>query len=235
MVSGNIDKVHSEFNKNYSQLIARGATVDDPIGILFEAYLVVPYHHFKLYICQQQEDYLDGKLTTITHKALMTSAKCKVDWLKTKGLWGTNSPDDEKIIGMTAALNVHKGQLKLDPKLSTIANEGKKKGDKKDKKNSKENTYNQQEQKKDETWKKEPPKDNEKREKEVGKYTYHWCEHHMAWIVHKHADCLLGKQHKEDQKKKPHKTNSGTFAAAAATAVNPQFAALMTLIANLDK
>jgi hypothetical protein len=41
-VSGNIDKVHKEFDKNYSQLIARGTTVDNPIGILFEAYLVVP-------------------------------------------------------------------------------------------------------------------------------------------------------------------------------------------------
>jgi hypothetical protein len=30
---------------------------------------------------------------------------------------------------MTAALNALKGQLKLDPKLSAIANEGKKKGD----------------------------------------------------------------------------------------------------------
>jgi hypothetical protein len=51
-------------------------------------------------------------------------------------------------------------------------------------------------QKKDEAWKNEPPKDGEKHEKEVGKYTYHWCEHHMAWTVHKPANCLLGKQHK---------------------------------------
>jgi hypothetical protein len=57
-------------------------------------------------------------------------------------------------------------------------------------------------QKKDEAWKKEPPKDGEKGKKEAGKYTYHWCEHHMAWMVHKPTDCLLGKQHKEDQKKK---------------------------------
>jgi hypothetical protein len=69
----------------------------------------------------------------------------------------------------------------------------------------------------------------------MGKYTYHWCEHHMVWIVHKPANCLLGKQHKEEQKKKPHKANSGTFAAAAATAVNPQFAALMASIADLDE
>ncbi len=69
----------------------------------------------------------------------------------------------------------------------------------------------------------------------MGKYTYHWCKYHMAWTVHKPANCLLGKQHKEEQKKKPHKANSGTFAAATATAVNPQFAALMASIANLDE
>jgi hypothetical protein len=87
IVSGDINKVHNEFDKNYSQLIARGANVDDPIGILFEAYLVVPCHNFKTYICRQHKDYLDGKLTIITHKALMTSASRKYNWLKTKGLW----------------------------------------------------------------------------------------------------------------------------------------------------
>ncbi len=48
-VSGNIDKINSEFNKNYSQTIARDATVDNPIGILFLAYQVVPCYHFKRY------------------------------------------------------------------------------------------------------------------------------------------------------------------------------------------
>jgi hypothetical protein len=59
----------------------------------------------------------------------------------------------------------------------------------------------------------------------------------MAWRVHKPADCLLGKQHKEDKKKKPKKAvaNSPTFATAATTAVNSQFAALMASIANLDE
>jgi hypothetical protein len=136
---------------------------------------------------------------------------------------------------MTAALNTLKGQLKLDPKLTAIANEGKKKGDKRDKKKNKKNNYNQQEQKKDEAWKKEPPKDGEKGKKEVGKYTYHWCKHHMAWMVHKLTNCLLSKQHMEDQKKKPQKANSATFAAAAATAVNPQFTTLMASITNLDE
>jgi hypothetical protein len=161
-VSGNINKVHKEFDKNYSQLIARGATVDNPIGILFKAYPVVPYHNFKTYIHWQHKDYLDGKLTTITHKALMTSTKCKYNWLKTKGLWGAKSPDDEKIVVMTATLNALKGQLRLDPKLSSIVNKGNKKGDKKAKKKNKKNTHNRREQKKDEAWKKELPKDSKK-------------------------------------------------------------------------
>ncbi len=140
-VCGDIDKVHNKFDKNYSQLIARGMTVNNHIEILFEAYLVVPCHNIKTYIHRQHEDYLDGKLTNITHKALMTWAKCKFDWFKTKGLWGAKSPDDVKIVAMTAALNTLKGQLKLDPKLSTIKSEGKKKGDKRDKKKNKKNTY----------------------------------------------------------------------------------------------
>jgi hypothetical protein len=57
-VSGDIDKVHSKFNKNYSQLIARGATVQ-PHWHSVPSYLLVPRHHFKLYICRQHENYLD--------------------------------------------------------------------------------------------------------------------------------------------------------------------------------
>jgi hypothetical protein len=142
-----------------------------------------------MYIRHQHKDYLNGKLTAITHEALMTSARCKFDWLKTKGLWGAKSPDDKKIVVMTATLNALKGQLKLDPKLSTIANKGTKKGNnKRKKKKNKKNTSNQREQKKDEAWEKEPPKDSEKHEKQVGKYMYHCCEHHMGWTVHKPAD-----------------------------------------------
>jgi hypothetical protein len=57
----------------------------------------------------------------------------------------------------------------------------------------------------------------------------------MAWTVHKPADCLLGKQHKEEQKKKPQRANSATFAAVAATTVNLHFATLMALMTNLEE
>jgi hypothetical protein len=95
-------------------LIARGTTIDGPIGILYEVYLVVPCHNFKSYICRQHKNYLDGKLTAITHEALMTSAKRKFKWLKTIGIWGAKSPNNKKIVAMTPALNALKGQLKLD-------------------------------------------------------------------------------------------------------------------------
>ncbi len=67
-VSGNINKIQGKFDKNYSQLIACGATVDNPIGILFNAYSVIPCYNFKQYIKRQHEDYLNGRLTGITHE-----------------------------------------------------------------------------------------------------------------------------------------------------------------------
>ncbi len=132
-VSGNIDKINSEFDKNYSQIIACGATVDDPIGILFLAYQVVPCYHFKSYINRMHKDYLDRKLATLTHKSLMGMAKSKFNYLCTKGTWGAKSPNDDKIIAMTAAFDTLKGQLKLSPQLAAARgkNNGKpKKGQK---------------------------------------------------------------------------------------------------------
>ncbi len=57
----------------------------------------------------------------------------------------------------------------------------------------------------------------------------------MLWTVHRPANRLLEKQHKDDQKKKPQKANSATVAAAATTALNPHFDVLMAPFANLDE
>ena len=233
-VKGDIDKINAEFDTNYSQLIARGATVDDPIGILFEAYLLVPCYNFTKYMSNKHDAYLDGNLSTITHEALMSMAKRKFDFLKTKGKWGAKSPDDEKIVAMAAEIKALKGQLKLDPKLSAIA--GEQKNEDKPKKKNNKNTANKKDQKKDEAWKKVPPKEGESKEgKKVGKYTFNWCEHHMAWTVHKPADCNLGKQRKEDQKKA--KANSAVVASSAttpSTTLSNRYAALLATIATLS-
>jgi hypothetical protein len=49
-VNGNINKINSKFDKNYTQLLARDANVNDPVGLLFEAYHVVGCYNFKTYI-----------------------------------------------------------------------------------------------------------------------------------------------------------------------------------------
>ncbi len=89
----------------------------------------------------------------------------------------------------------------------------------------------------DEEWKKVPPKDGNKKSKEAGKYTYHWCVHHMAWCMHLPADCHLGKERKvEQQKTTPaYVANSATYAAAAASLVNPHFQALLAAMGNHDE
>ncbi len=133
---------------------------------------------------------------------------------------------------MAAEIKSLKGQLKLNPKLSEIADkkDEEKKGGKK--MQNKKDTSNKREQKKDEAWKKIPPKSGDPKEKKHGEYTYHWCEHHMAWTVHKPADCRLGKKHKEEQKP-AFPANSATVAAAATTAVNPHYAALLATLSKL--
>ncbi len=83
----------------------------------------MPCYNFKKYIENQQNNYLDGKLTGLTHESLRKMAKSKFDWLVNKKKWGARSPDDDKIIAMAAEINTLKGQLKLAPKLAELAND----------------------------------------------------------------------------------------------------------------
>lgn len=229
-VSGDIDKINTEFDKNYSQIIARGATVDDPVGILFEAYKVVPCHNFKTYIHRMQDDYLDGKLPTMSHESLMGLAKNKFNYLKNEGTWGAKSFEDDKIIAMAAAIENLKGQLKLNPKLAKAA-EGKDKKEKKGKGKNKKNNADKVKQKKDEAWKKVPPKDGEKKTKEHDGRTYHWCVHHMAWTMHDPKECRLGLERKGDDKgAKP-----SVVAASATTSINPSYQALLSTLARMQE
>jgi hypothetical protein len=201
-VNVDINKIHGEFNRNHSQLMACGATVDNPIGLLFSAYSVVSCHNFKEYICRHHDHWLDGKLTGRTHKTLMTFATLKCNHLKTKETWGAKSPGDQKIVAMSAVLNALKGHLKLDDKLrDVIKGKGKGKGKEQgcnSKAKNKKNTGNKAKQKEDKAWKKVPPKSGDTKSKEVGNYI-HWCEHHMAWCMYKPSECCLGKEQKEEQ------------------------------------
>jgi hypothetical protein len=143
----------------------------------------------------------------------MTSTMHNYNWLQMKRIWGAKSLDNKKITAMAAEIQTLKGHLKANKKLGDaliVGGKRKKKGNSKTK-NKKKNA-DKAKQKEDEEWKKVPPKDGEKKSKEVRKYTYHWCVHHMAWCMHLPANCRLGKERKQDQQKtKPSfVTNSAT-------------------------
>jgi hypothetical protein len=61
-IKGDIELLHSYFDSNYTQIIAHGATVDNPIGILTSVYMVVPCNNFRSYIKRKQDAYTDGSL-----------------------------------------------------------------------------------------------------------------------------------------------------------------------------
>ncbi len=156
----------------------------------------------------------------------MTSALRKYDWLRIKGQWGAKSPDYKKIVAMAAQINALKGHLKADKNLEDALNDDKKTRNKK-------NRGDKTRQKEDEAWKKIPPKDGDKKSKEMGKHTFHWCEHHMAWCMHLPSECRLGNQRKEEQSPTIG-GNSATYAAAAASIANPQFQALIASMTGLQ-
>jgi hypothetical protein len=237
-VNGDVDLINSYFDVNYTQILARGSTVDDPIAKLFDAYLAVPDYKFKTYMAKKQDAYHDGDLGAgFTHEKLMAQATAKYTYLTTRGMWGSKSPDEEKLIAMLADL---KGKLKLGPLLE---NKRKPEGGKKEggkggaKTKNKKNTSMKSHQKKDEAWKKLPPKDGEPQTKEVNGKKFQWCVHHMAWGVHSASDCRLGASRKDPEGKgkenKPKQDKAVSYAAAAATvAGGPGFAAFLAELSD---
>jgi hypothetical protein len=103
-IKGNIDLLlHSYFVNNYSQIIPRGAIVDNPVDILFTAYSVVLCTHFHLYIKGKCDDYTNGT-ATYTHEQLILLASNKYNLLMQEGIFGAKSLQEEKIIAMQAEL-----------------------------------------------------------------------------------------------------------------------------------
>jgi hypothetical protein len=95
---------------------------------------------------------------------------------------GCKTLDDKALtnrFSMTAnqtvvSIEALKRHLKADKHLEDALNKDKKTRNKK-------KGGDKAKQKEDEEWKRVPPKDGDKKSKEVGKCTYYWCVHHMAW------------------------------------------------------
>jgi len=193
-VKGNIELLHSYFDTNYSQIIVRGATVDDPVDILSTAYSVVPGTLFRLYIKNKADQYTDGT-ATFTHEELILLATNKYNLLVQTGEWGAAAGGNDKF---------SKTRWKKTDE---------KKGDQGGKKKNKKNTANKRKQKENEKWQRIPPKDDEPLDKKVKDRTFYWCKHHMCWGGHNEKECKKGMECTAQQ-------NDGrsTYAASAASA-----------------
>jgi hypothetical protein len=157
-IKGDIKLLHSYFNSNYTQIVAHGETVNNPVGIPFSVYNVIPCRNFRSCIKRKQDAYTDWTLT-LTHDELIMLATNKFNLLKQEGTWAAKSPDKDKIIVMQAELTALKGRFQLvapNLKKATVAKDDDKEGGKKhgggdNKKNkNKKNNTNKKEQKIDE-------------------------------------------------------------------------------------
>ena len=80
-IKGDIKVLPFYFDSNYTQIIARGATFNNPVVILFYAYMVVTCNNFRTYMKRKQDAYTDGTLT-LMHKKLIMMATNKFNLLK---------------------------------------------------------------------------------------------------------------------------------------------------------
>jgi hypothetical protein len=132
-------------------------------------------------------------------KHIMKKAKEKYDLLKsdTHYKWGTPSLAEQKVIALqTQVADLKSENLQISKKLNGKLKDGDKKDEKKDgkQKKNKKDTSNKTKQKKDEAWKKVPPKAGEAKTKEQGGKKWNWCEHHQAWCIYTPQDCKVGKK-----------------------------------------
>jgi hypothetical protein len=134
-----------------------------------------------------------------------------------------------------------KGKPKLAPALADKHKPGGNKRDVREgqvKKKNKKNTANKTHQKKEEAWRKLPPKDGEPTTKEVSDKKDQGCIHHMAWGVHSAQECRLSMSCKNATKDKPKdkpKDKAMIYTAAAMMIANPSFAAFLSELSDNKK
>ncbi len=124
----------------------------------------------------------------------MKQGKANYNLLVSTGKWGTKTKEQEEIIALKAQLEGLKDAvLQIIDKLKKAAGSKNNQNKKKVKGKMKKDVKSKREQKQDEVWKKIPPKQDKPLTKKVSSKEWYWCKHHMAYTIHKLADCFLGK------------------------------------------
>jgi hypothetical protein len=177
------------------QLASGGGESSDLILCLFKAYAVVEDSDFKRFIQRRKDDHDDG--VTITAEALMALAQTKFAQLKQSRKWKSKTPEEAKLIALTAQLKdakeklaqLAKGKGKGTPDKGTPSKNAdfkKNKGDEKNKGKGLKSKY--------------PEWRFQRKSKETslirdGK-TYWWCDTLDMWANHKPEDCRAVKKGK---------------------------------------
>jgi hypothetical protein len=188
-IDSNIELFNQYVNINRAGLQARGETTDDLIINLFKAYLSVADQNFVEYMKKKKDDYDEGT-TVLEPETLMTHAlnKYHISLVQEKK-WKSMSPQDEQLVALKAQYEqLRDANLRLARSISA------KKSSKGNCDGQKAKKGRKQQQKQQEPWKKEPPKEGEPLTKIVNNKTYNWCSHHQAWTFHTEADCRLKMQ-----------------------------------------
>ena len=105
-----IGKMNMYVKTLLNQLAARGETSTDMLANLFSGYLSAKDRAFTSYIDKKLELYEEG--TNISPDQLMLWARQKYDLLRDKGVWNAPTPEEEKIIALTAQVNKMSEKLK---------------------------------------------------------------------------------------------------------------------------
>jgi hypothetical protein len=144
---------------------------------------------------------------------------------------------EQKVIALQAQVADLKSEnLQSSKKLKDKVKDGDKKDEKKDgkQKMNKKDTSNKTKQKKDEAWKKVPPKAGEAKTKEQGSKKWNWCKHHQAWCIHTPQDCMVGKKLMAEANRQVANQAQVNDESGSASRPNNLYAALLAHLASQD-
>jgi hypothetical protein len=155
-------------------LTARGASVPELLNQLFNAYRIASDIRFVQAINSQHAAYIAG--APMDPDTLMTTALTLYEFYMDDKTWTPPAKTSKKIIAMQAKLDLMKDDSSGE-------------------------ATPQKKSKRDDAWKKEKPKNNEKTKVMNGR-KINWCKWHKAWVIHDPSSCLL-----QTKKKAPQPSN----------------------------
>jgi len=240
-INSNIVEFNNYVKLNRDGLLARGEGCDDLMINLFKGYNAAGDDNFVKYMMDHKTKYDDGE--DYTPERLMQLALNKYTNLTRSKQWGALSPEQEKIVALTAEVKTIKDtNLKLSKaiiqasKKGTFSNKSNRdstKGKGKEKKGSKKKPKIDKKYQ----WKTIPPKDDDPKKevnghsyfyKVVDNLEYYWCQYHTAWVLHEpdgsgNQGCRLRNKQKEgkDESSKTKKSNksNNSFVSALTTII----------------